>query len=521
MLGPLKNVPLVQDLNWRLVVVGLTSSLGAVGFGFDNGWWGGALGLSEFKQKYGAYNPALGEWAIPSQKASVGTGTGSAGIILGCLMAPIITSKFGRKAGFLGLSLLMILGVILEASAVTSFWQLVVGRIIVYSGIGLASNVVPTYLSECSPPRVRGAFLALYSFFTSFGVFIATVVVYASRTRSDQWQYLIVICCQLFVPIGYLITLPFLPESPRYLIYRGKYAEAEQVMKKLHNNQDSIPQEIELLKFQIEEQRDLHKATSVLDCFKGTNLPRTIACMGVQILQQAQGVSFIQNFIVTFMQQLGFPDPLKTNVLVTGCSFACHVFTFVTFDQLGRRWSLLLGSLGLAATMLGTGGAIESSANVASLSIEAKNACVALLILWYCIYGFTWGPGCWIVTGEVGTGQLRERTVFLASMGSFLTSIPINFVNPYLQALIGGRVTFIYGAFSVASLVFVWLVVPETKGRSLEDIDEMYQARLLPWKFEQYVCVGISAQIANLSNEGGKLSTGVEKDDDPTKEEVE
>ena len=157
MLGPLKNVPLVQDLNWRLVVVGLTSSLGAVGFGFDNGWWGGALGLSEFKQKYGAYNPALGEWAIPSQKASVGTGTGSAGIILGCLMAPIITSKFGRKAGFLGLSLLMILGVILEASAVTSFWQLVVGRIIVYSGIGLASNVVPTYLSECSPPRVRGS----------------------------------------------------------------------------------------------------------------------------------------------------------------------------------------------------------------------------------------------------------------------------------------------------------------------------------------------------------------------------
>ncbi|CAG8015705.1 unnamed protein product [Penicillium salamii] len=521
MLGSLRNLPLVQDLNWRLAAVGLTSSLGAFGFGFDNGWWGGALGLSEFKHKYGAYNPALGEWAIPSQKASVGTGTGSAGIILGCLMAPIITSKWGRKAGFLILSLLMVCGVILEASAVTSFWQLVVGRIVVYSGIGLASNVVPTYLSECSPTRVRGAFLALYSFFTSLGVFIATVVVYASRNRSDQWQYLIVICFQLLVPIGYLVALPFLPESPRYLIYRGKYAEAEQVLKTLHNNQDNIAQEIELLKVQIEEQRDLHKATSVLDCFKGTNLPRTIACMGVQILQQAQGVSFIQNFIVTFMQQLGFPDPLKTNVLVTGCSFACHIFTFVTFDQLGRRWSLLFGSLGLAATMLGTGGAIESSATVASLSIEAKNACVALLILWYCIYGFTWGPGCWIVTGEVGTGQLRERTVFLASMGSFLTSIPINFVNPYLQASISGRVTFIYGAFSVVSLVFVWLVVPETKGRSLEDIDEMYQARLSPWKFQQYTCTGIGAQIASLNGDGGKLSFVVEKDDRPTKEEVE
>lgn len=151
-----KEQPLVQDLNWRLVLIGLISSLGAMGFGFDNGWWGGALGLSQFQMKYGEYDGKLDRWAIPSEKTSVGTGTGSAGIILGCIMAPFITSNFGRKMGFLVLSLLMIVGVVLEASAITSFWQLAVGRIIVYSGIGLASNVVPTYLSECSPQRVRG-----------------------------------------------------------------------------------------------------------------------------------------------------------------------------------------------------------------------------------------------------------------------------------------------------------------------------------------------------------------------------
>lgn len=156
MLAALRNIPIYEDLNWGLAFVGFTSSLGALGFGYDNGWWGSALGLSEFKRKYGSYNPTLDEWSIPSEKLSVGTGTGSAGIILGCIISPIITSKYGRKAGFLVLSLLITLGVVLEASAVTSFWQIVVGRIIVYSGIGLASNVVPTYLSECSPPRVRG-----------------------------------------------------------------------------------------------------------------------------------------------------------------------------------------------------------------------------------------------------------------------------------------------------------------------------------------------------------------------------
>lgn len=158
MFSKLKQQDLYQDLNPRLILIGLASSLGAMGFGFDNGWWGGALGLSQFQHKYGSYDNKLGRWALPSEKTSVGTGTGSAGIILGCILAPIITSKFGRKFGFLVLSGLMITGVILEATAITSYWQLVVGRIIVYSGIGLASNVVPMYLSECAPPRVRGLY---------------------------------------------------------------------------------------------------------------------------------------------------------------------------------------------------------------------------------------------------------------------------------------------------------------------------------------------------------------------------
>lgn len=156
MLEKIKNDPLYQDLNWRLVLIGIVSSLGAMGFGFDNGWWAGALGLSEFQRKYGEYDEAQGRYALPSEKTSVGTGTGSAGIILGCVIAPIITSRLGRKKSFLVMSGLMSVGIMLEASAVTSYWQLVAGRIIVYSGIGLASNCVPMYLSETSPGRIRG-----------------------------------------------------------------------------------------------------------------------------------------------------------------------------------------------------------------------------------------------------------------------------------------------------------------------------------------------------------------------------
>ncbi|KAM0541014.1 hypothetical protein ACHAPJ_013414, partial [Fusarium lateritium] len=396
----MKQDPLYEDLNWRLVLIGIVSSLGAMGFGFDNGWWGGALGLEQFKKKYGYYDSHLGTYIIPSEKLSVGTGTGSAGIIIGCIIAPIVTSRLGRKKSFLVLSFLMTVGVVLEASALTSFWQLVVGRIIVYSGIGLASNCVPM----------------------------------------------------------------------------GQFKEAETVLKLLSNHPHTVPQEVELLKAQVEEQREQHAASSIMDCFRGTNLRRTVIAMSVQILQQAQGVSFIQNFIVTFMQQLGFPDALQTNMMITGCSFAVHIVTFLTFDKIGRRHSLSWGAIGMAGCMLGTGAA-TATGETGNFSSTVANASAALLVLWYCIYGFTWGPGCWVVAAETGTGQLRERTLFLASMGSFLTSVPINFVNPYVQRELDGSITFIYGGFSIIASVWVLFMIPETKDRSLEELDEMFQAR--------------------------------------------
>lgn len=156
MFTSIKQSTLYQELSLRLLFIGCFVSLGALGFGFDNSWWGGALGLSPFAQKYGHWDSSINDYSIPAEKQSAGTGTGSAGIILGCLIAPKLCETFGRKPALLVMAGLLSVGIVLEASAVTSFWQLVVGRIVVYSGIGLASNVVPMYQSECAPAKIRG-----------------------------------------------------------------------------------------------------------------------------------------------------------------------------------------------------------------------------------------------------------------------------------------------------------------------------------------------------------------------------
>lgn len=307
-----------------------------------------------------------------------------------------------------------------------------------------------------------------------------------------------VILCQLFVPVGIVLGYAFLPETPRYLVYRGRLQEAEASMKVLFGPHYNAREEIQLLQLQLEEQREFHKATSLLDCFRGVNLRRTVIAMGTQILQQAQGISFINNFIVTFMEQLGFPDPLKSNVIVQTCGLVANLISLYTFDKLGRRINMLVGALLMAAMMMGVGGA--SAHGTDNLSTMTQNGCVAMLILWYVFYGLSWGPGVWILSGEIGTGQLRERTLLLASLGSFVTSVPINFVNPYVQAAIGGRVTFIYGSFSVAAIAFVYFLLPETKDRSLEELDEMFQNKIPTREFSSYVCTGLGAQITQLEN---------------------
>jgi MFS transporter, SP family, sugar:H+ symporter len=318
---------------------------------------------------------------------------------------------------------------------------------------------------------------------------------------SDSLHLSIVIICQFIVPVGYISFWFFLPEPPRYLLYHGRFDEAETVLRSLSNHPQTVPQEIELLKAEVEEQRENHAATTLVDCFKGTNLRRTIIAMSVQILQQAQGVSFIQNFIVTFMQQLGFPDALRTNVMVTGCGVAVHIITFLTFDKIGRRMSLSWGAMGLAACMIGTGAATTQGTS-GNYPAAVANASAALLILWYCVFGFTWGPFAWVTAAEVGTGQLRERTLFLASMGSFVTSVPIDFTNPYVQRAIGGSVTFIYGGFSVLATLWVLMMIPETKNRSLEELDEMFQARVPTRQFKSYRCTGLGANITQIGANG-------------------
>ncbi|KAF5856437.1 hypothetical protein ETB97_007329 [Aspergillus alliaceus] len=333
------------------------------------------------------------------KRASVGAGTSSPGIILDCIVAPTVLSKLYHQKLFLVMSLLMLIGATLEAS-VTSF-----------------------------------------CFFNSFDVFLASIVVYLCREGTDKWQYLTVILCQLAVPIGYMTFYAFLSEFPRCLVYQGSYKEAGEVLRSLSNTPSTIAHGISLLKVQTKEQ--------------DTNLRRTIIAISVQVLQQAQGVPIIQNYILAFMEPLQFPDPLRTNLMVMGCSFAAHIKTFFSFDEIGCRYSLCISSVLLRSVMFGTG--IEfATGDTSTSSSPVSMVSIALLFLW--------------------TVKKADAVPCFYREFSYVGAYRI--VNPYARARLGGFVTFICGEFLVLAVVWAFLMVPETKGRSLE-LDEIFQARVI------------------------------------------
>ena len=221
--------------------------------------------------------------------------------------------------------------------------------------------------------------------------------------------------------------------------------------------------------------------------------------MGSQILQQAQGISFVANYQAVFLQQIGFKEVLLMSVVVYIIGVVANFISMSSTDKLGRQNVLICSSLMLRACMFVIGGLTANGA--ASMSYAMQVAAVVMLMLWFFSFQVTWGPLAWVLTAEVPHSQVREKVVALSGLGAYVTGLVIVFVNPFTQADIGGRVAFIYGALSVGPFAFAWLFVPEMKQRTLEQIDEMFQDGVPIRSFKSHVCQ-LPSQAADIKEEG-------------------
>ncbi|KAL3496388.1 general substrate transporter [Aspergillus germanicus] len=494
----------VRNLPWLVWMVVVFGSISSAGFGFDQAWWASVLSSPQFIQNFGTVDPITHERVLSSYQQSLGTGLGYVGVIIGILCGSPMNERLGRKNTLWIQSAIVTAGIIIEATCKTSFAQFIVGKLIVYLGGGVATSSIPAYQAECAPKSLRGLMTGTYNAFLMLGGLAAALIVYLCRHISSDWAWRAVVVAQIAIPLASWISLPFMPESPYWLVARGRLDEAAASLCRLRGPSFPAEAEVEALQTHSRQQRERLASATWAVCFTDrVNRRRTLICIGTQIFQQAQGISFVANYQAVFLQQIGFKEVLLMAVVVYGVGVVANFISMATTDRLGRRTTLTCSALLLGALMLCIGG-LTTTNGATNMSYAMQVASVVLLMLWFFSFQLTWGPLAWVLTAEVPPGAVREKVVALSGLGAYLTGLVIVFVNPYTQAEIGGRVAFIYGALSVLASGFAWVFVPEMRQRTLEEIDEMFRDGVPARLFKCHVCrrvPGGAGVLASTSKE--------------------
>ncbi|KAK3631662.1 hypothetical protein LTR56_016769 [Elasticomyces elasticus] len=492
-----KDSDLVRELTLPLILISVYASLGGASFGLDFNSWSGQIGMAQFKKDLGVFDEGTESYIVPSTWLSIGSGTPQAGLAMGCLVAGFVGRAIGRVRCFYLAASIGIVGILVQASTIHSYWQFMVGRVINSVSMGIICNVVPAYQSECAPAKIRGTLINTYQFWLLVGAVMAATCNWGTQYWTTHWAWRLVVVIQFLIPILMLVGGTVLPESPRWLVGKGRNEQALKVLRILRRGapDDVIQQEWRLLIAAEEEQAEHHSATTWLDCFRGSNLRRTAIATGVQCLQNAQGNSFIATYSIVFLQAIGVTDTYKVLILLYFTNMVASGFAFYFADKIGRR-PLLFGAACVMAICMFTVAGVTGYDNN-SQSIKGALAC---LFIWQFVQAVGWSSCVWIVTAETPTLQLREKTITISTFAGFIVGVLVTYINPYMQDAgfgnLQGKVGFVYGSFSVVAAVWVVFMLPELKGRALEELDEMFEKNVSVFQFSTFQTEGWGAQIA-------------------------
>ncbi len=432
------------------------AALGGLLFGYDTGVISGAELF--FRNEF-----ALSTFALEIIVSGV-----LAGAAAGALIGGRLADLFGRRRLLIATAIIFAAGAILCATA-TSAMMLGAGRIIVGFGIGLSSSGVPVYISEVAPADARGWQVSLFQLAITVGILSAYLVDYAlARIQGWRWMFGLAIVPAAIFGAGMF----FLPESPRWLLRRGERDAARAMLVRIRGTSkvDAEFQDIE------QSASKAPESGRFSDLFAPSLRPALVVGIGLAIFQQVTGINTVIYYAPLIIQSAGISSASGAILATAGIGAVNVLITILSMwliDRSGRRPLLLTGIAGMAITLGVLGFVFRAGSHSASLAWLA----VVSMMAYVASFAISLGPIFWLMISEIYPLKIRNSAEGVAATFNWGANLLVALTFLTLVEKLGPSRTFwIYGICAIGAGLFSYYFVPETKGRTLEEIEEFWHA---------------------------------------------
>jgi sugar porter (SP) family MFS transporter len=440
-----------QSIRRNVVVSSGITALGGLLFGYDTGVVSGALlflkidfgGLSSFEEE-------------------LVTSLLLVGAAVGALFAGRIADRIGRRLTVIGTALIFVAGVLLAAFTPT-FAVLLVARFIIGLAVGSASMVVPLYIGESAPPSIRGGLVSLNQLAITIGILVSYLADYWLQGTAN-WRLMFGLAA---IPAVLLFTgMLFQSESPHWLALHGREDEARRVLSRLRAPDEIDPEIAEVQRVSRQE----HLRTR--DLLTARLRPMLLVGVLLAVFQQVTGINTIIYYAPTLLSNagLGTHSALLANVVNGGVNVIMTIIAIRLLDRVGRRTLLLAGTVGMAVGMFLT--AFSFAGGEQLHGAPAVTAILGLLI-YTGSFAIGLGPVFWLLISEIYPLAIRGAAMSVATIANWSANFLVTVSFLTIKNAIGGMGVFLmFGSLTLVALVYFFAKVPETKGRSLQDLEQ-------------------------------------------------
>ncbi|KAK4155268.1 general substrate transporter [Chaetomidium leptoderma] len=415
------------------------------------------------------------------------------GQVLGALASGYPLERFGRRRTLAACCVWSIALVFVQFFA-TSVGMLCAGEILAGLAYGFYVVIAPTYSSEICPLALRGFLTTSVNLAFVIGQFVAQGVAAGLETRLDEWAYKAPFALQWLWPVIILAGLPFAPESPYWLVRQGRKSDARHALVKLSSSRS--PPDIDQVLLGIEQtdllEQELEATTSYRDCFKGVHLVRTEISVMVYLIQVIGGNPLIA-YATYFFEKAGLnpSDAFNMGVGNTALGFVGTITSWplMNYFGFGRRTIYNAGMVVMTVLLF-----IIGFLSIPTGNTGAVWAMATLMDIWTFTYQMTVGPICFVIISEISATRLRSKTIAIATAVQAAATIVTTVAMPYMlnsdEANWGGKAGFLFGSISFICFVWCYFRLPESRGRTFEELDILFQRRIPARQFKHYDLLG-------------------------------